>query len=222
MVAVILADDRASRTERRDLSAWLADPDTPDSCLAGVVRAAFAWLGSRPSSEWASAVPGVEELVRATIVAARRRPRNDTIAQVLFSPGSQCRDRLVGLLDGASRTADVCVYTLTDDFLAAAVLRAHRRGLRVRLITEFDTVSEAGSDVTRLRAQGIPVKLESGTGLLHHKFTVLDGRLLATGSYNWTRNAAAENHDNLTVLSDPRVVAPFARRFDVLWESIAP
>ena len=155
-------------------------------------------------------------------MAARRRARTDTVAQVLFSPGSQCRDRLVGLLDGASRTADICVYTLTDDFLAAAVLRAHRRGLHVRLITEFDTVTEAGSDVARLRAHGIPVKLESGTGLLHHKFTVLDNRLLATGSYNWTRKAAIENHDNLTVLSDVRVVHPFANRFAEMWQSVAP
>ena len=50
MVAAILADDRASRTEHRDLSAWLADPETPESCLAGVVSAAFAWLGSRKRS----------------------------------------------------------------------------------------------------------------------------------------------------------------------------
>ena len=49
----------------------------------------------------------------------------------------------------------------------------------------------------------------------------LDGATLLTGSYNWTRSAAAENHENLVVSDDVRLVSPFVATFERLWAKLA-
>ncbi len=57
---------------------------------------------------------------------------------------------------------------------------------------------------------------------MHHKFALFDERLLATGSYNWTRSAADKNQENLLVTGDPRLVTPYAELFERLWVEFAP
>ena len=37
---------------------------------------------------------------------------------------------------------DICVFTITCDEITAAVLGAHKRGVRVRIITDNDQVSK--------------------------------------------------------------------------------
>jgi len=55
---------------------------------------------------------------------------------------------------------------------------------------------------------------------MHHKFAILDGETLLTGSYNWTRGAARDNEENLVVTTDLRFIAPFVDTFDRLWEKL--
>ena len=53
---------------------------------------------------------------------------------------------------------------------------------------------------------------------MHHKFALFDRCLLATGSYNWTRGAAAGNYENILVTGYKELVEPFREEFDRLWE----
>lgn len=46
--------------------------------------------------------------------------------------------RLLQLLRGAQRTLDVCVFTITCDEIADALMQAHKRGVRVRVISDND------------------------------------------------------------------------------------
>jgi len=50
----------------------------------------------------------------------------------------------------------------------------------------------------------------------NHKFAVIDGRDVVTGSFNWTVNAERQNRENLVVLDCPEL----AQAFSAEWESI--
>jgi mitochondrial cardiolipin hydrolase len=156
----------------------------------------------------------LEQVIRTLDAGADPPPVE---AQAWFAPGDDCLRRLRELCLGAKRSIDVCVYTISDDRLCEALLDAHRRGVVVRILSDDHKIHDAGSDVLRLRAQGVEVRLDDGPFHMHHKFALFDGRRLASGSFNWTRSASGGNEENLVVTDDVRLVRAFAARFERLW-----
>ena len=103
---------------------------------------------------------------------------------------------IVTELDNARQSIEVAVAWLTDPVLFEVLLKAARRGCRVRLALLDDAINrQSGVNLERLRAAGgeafwIP-EAEGTQGSLHHKFCVIDKDGVITGSYNWTRRASA-------------------------------
>jgi len=52
---------------------------------------------------------------------------------------------------------------------------------------------------------------------MHHKFVIVDNRLIAFGSFNWTSQAVACNNESLIITNDAHTVAPFCKEFEKLW-----
>lgn len=65
--------------------------------------------------------------------------------------------RLLGYLNSAKRTLDVCVFTITCNEIADALEAAHQRGVKVRIISDNEQKRTLGSDVERLAQLGIEV-----------------------------------------------------------------
>lgn len=215
-----LEDRSLSRQERHALAGFVAaagpglDRAAVRARAFALARAAPAAPGGPPVLDW------LEGVVRA-LAEAEPADRHGAVAEAHFSPGDDCWRAIVRWLDRARRSADVCVFTITDDRLAGAVLTAHRRGVAVRVVTDNSKADDAGSDVPRLRAAGVPVRIDRSPFHMHHKFAVFDGAALLTGSYNWTRGAASDNEENLIVTDDPRLVPPFVAAFERLWDALA-
>ncbi|MES2789126.1 MAG: phospholipase D-like domain-containing protein [Planctomycetota bacterium] len=137
-----------------------------------------------------------------------------------FSPDEGCPQRIIQLIGAVRTELDICVFTITDDRLAAAILEAHARGVRLRIITDNEKAFDLGSDVTRLQEAGVPLKVDQTPFHMHHKFALFDRQLLLTGSYNWTRGAARDNQENFIVTSERRLVDPFQDVFERLWRTM--
>jgi phosphatidylserine/phosphatidylglycerophosphate/cardiolipin synthase-like enzyme len=67
-----------------------------------------------------------------------------------------------------------------------------------------------------LTTVGMP-KLPVGDRL-HHKFGVVDGKTVITGSHNWSEAANRANDETLLVVESPTVAAHFEREFDRLYQ----
>lgn len=161
----------------------------------------------------------LEQVVRTLDAAAAPAPR---VTQVYFAPGDACLRKLRELIAGARTRIDVCVFTISDDRLADALLAAHARGVPVRVLSDNDKRHDTGSDIARLHAGGIALRLDDTPFHMHHKFALFDSRMLANGSFNWTRSATAQNEENLVVTDDPALVGWFAARFEALWGKFGP
>ncbi|MCA8833197.1 phospholipase D-like domain-containing protein [Hymenobacter pini] len=142
--------------------------------------------------------------------------------QVYFSPEDECVAAIRQFLIGAQHTLDLCVFTVADDRLTDAILTAHQRGVRVRLLTDDEKLFDRGSDVRQLREAGVLVRTDQSTNHMHHKFAVADNRAVLTGSYNWTRSAAEFNLENFLISADPFIVDQYAAEFTRLWEQMHP
>ena len=151
-------------------------------------------------------------------VAALTRPAADAAPdEAFFSPGETCLRQILNRFAAAKRTADVCVFTITDDRITRSLLDAHRRGVKVRVLTDNEKAFDAGSDVEQIERAGVPLKVDRTPYHMHHKFAIFDGVRLLNGSYNWTRGAANDNEENVVDTGDPRLIAVFQRKFDELW-----
>ncbi|HVY24941.1 MAG TPA: phospholipase D-like domain-containing protein [Polyangiaceae bacterium] len=214
-----LDDGRLSRAEKQALTEILDGAALDAPKLAQLRARAFVLARERTRDPRAlEALAWVEDLVK---LLAQREPRATVAtARAFFSPGEACLHAILAELARCRHGADICVFTITDDRIATALVEMHGRGVKVRVLTDNDKQYDGGSDIDRLRRSGIPVKVDETEHHMHHKFAVLDGVRLVNGSYNWTRSAAAYNEENLIVTSDSELVRAFARQFQKMWDAL--
>lgn len=160
----------------------------------------------------------LEQVVK-TLDAVSEPP--DIVSSAFFAPGDACLRKLRELCRSAKRSLDVCVYTISDDRLSEEILACHQRGIQVRVISDNDKKYDEGSDVMRLIERGVPLRIDDSPYHMHHKFALFDGRLLANGSFNWTRSATTSNEENLVVTDDANLVRSFSGHFEELWRKYA-
>ncbi|KAM9363668.1 mitochondrial cardiolipin hydrolase [Symphorus nematophorus] len=125
--------------------------------------------------------------------------------------------RLLRRLLSASSSLDLCVFAFSNMDLCRAVLALHSRGITIRVLSDKDYIAITGSQIGVLRKAGICVRCDMGSMYMHHKFAVVDGRLLITGSLNWTLTAVQGNMENILVTEEPDLVQPFIKEFHRLW-----
>lgn len=212
-----LEDLRLSRGEKRALGELLADL-TPDSGqLAYLCNRAFEMARRHVEGRDNRLVLDWLEQVAKVLRASSAPSPGETRAEAYFTPNRSCPARIAELFERARTSVDVCVFTITDDQIAGAILSAHLRGVAIRIITDDQKAEDYGSDVASLAAAGIGVRTDRAEAHMHHKFAIFDGGLLLTGSYNWTRGAAMSNQENFVLTDEPRLVRAFGETFEVLW-----
>jgi phosphatidylserine/phosphatidylglycerophosphate/cardiolipin synthase-like enzyme len=141
--------------------------------------------------------------------------------QTLFTSQGSVARSIEGLLLEARVSVDAALYRITNPRLARALGKARDRGLRVRLLVDRNKYQATA--VTRkliaensLPFQAIYGRKEKGSKL-HHKFAVLDGHIVLTGSYNWTLDSEERNFDHMLVLRDTDLVLAYQQEFERLW-----
>jgi phosphatidylserine/phosphatidylglycerophosphate/cardiolipin synthase-like enzyme len=217
-----IADRQFSGGEKAAFAQWLAaNARTPQDrgvvrhAVFDAARAASASLDSAQLLEW------LEDTLKVVAPVEPQQPAASTTpAEAFFSPGTACLQQITHRFAAARRSADVCVFTITDDRITRSILDAHRRGVQLRIITDNDKAFDLGSDVQQLRAAGVPLKVDATPFHMHHKFAIFDGVRLLNGSYNWTRGAAESNEENLIDTGDPKLIAAFAAEFQNLWKKL--
>ena len=108
-----------------------------------------------------------------------------------------------------------------DNDIAAALLDAKGRGVHVRIISDNDKLFDRGSDVQKLMEAGIPTVLDKTDHHMHHKFAIIDKKVVICGSYNWTRSAATRNNEDIVVQDTPIIVRGFIAEFNRLWQEFS-
>ncbi|MGB0431129.1 MAG: phospholipase D-like domain-containing protein [Bacteroidia bacterium] len=141
-------------------------------------------------------------------------------SRAYFSPENSGQDELKELLLSARKAIWACVFTISDDELANALIKKHREGVNVKVISDNDKVFDRGSGIFKMKDAGIPVKVDDTRHHMHHKFAIVDHEILVNGSYNWTRSADEYNHENLIITKDEALVKDFSREYKRLWNEL--
>lgn len=130
--------------------------------------------------------------------------------EICFTPGEDCAAPIIKAITGARSWVDVQAYSFTHPQIAAALVAAHRRGIRVRAVLDKSHRLDRYSVATFLANAGVAVYIDAAPAIAHNKVLVVDGELVVTGSFNLTRAAAEQNAENVVVLRDRRIAAAYA------------
>jgi phosphatidylserine/phosphatidylglycerophosphate/cardiolipin synthase-like enzyme len=189
--------------------------------------------------------------------------------------GHNLEARIIERIDAAKTSIDIAIQELRLPLIAKALVRAKKRGVKVRVILENNynnTVKEANSaprgedeeehdniryidlfalvDMNRdgvlqrkelqqrdavyiLRTNRVTVKDDTfddsnGSGLMHHKFLVIDRRTLVVSSANFTMSGihgdfmnenSTGNANAMIILDDTKLSSTFTAEFNIMWGS---
>jgi len=132
-------------------------------------------------------------------------PAGQGTVEVLFSPHDDIEAAILRALRGARRSIHVQAYLFTSRSLAAALIEARARGIRVEVLADYEQTARAeNSRIPQLVEAGIPVALEVRYAAAHNKVILVDatepGGAVVTGSYNFTWSARMRNAENVLIL----------------------
>jgi phosphatidylserine/phosphatidylglycerophosphate/cardiolipin synthase-like enzyme len=149
-------------------------------------------------------------------------------------PASRVAGEIAVFLNTARESLDLALYdvrleTEAGALVLAALLAAHQRGVRVRLVYNVahpGPIPVPPPPGTRPEAiEALPVDTGAIAGipdLMHHKFCVRDAKDVWTGSMNWTEDSWTRQENIVVrVLDAERLAFAFTLDFEQLWETRA-
>ncbi len=151
-------------------------------------------------------------------------PSTDSgLTEVIFTRSKSIAEAIEQLIHSTQNSLNAALYRFNSQRLARALDEAHRRGVRVRLVTDRNKYEESSATRQLLSNHHFPFRVTYGRdgagSKMHHKFALLDDGLVLTGSYNWTFASEEENFENVVIVREPRLVAVYHEEFEALWDS---
>lgn len=133
--------------------------------------------------------------------------------------GQKAEPQLISVINSAQKTLDIAIYSITNSKIGSAIMQAHRSGVAVRLITDREQASGQYQKalLKSFIKAGIPVKIDTHSGLMHLKVTIADGKIATTGSYNYTKSAEETNDEVFVILRDEKAAKDFGTEFEKMW-----
>lgn len=125
--------------------------------------------------------------------------------------------RIIKEIENAHYAIFVSVAWFTNKKLFKALLDKAYNNCYVSIIIQLDDInSQSGINFNQIRiGRSECFSISKENELLHDKYCVIDFKTVITGSYNWTYKAA-NNSENIIILSDPSVASQYISRFEQL------
>jgi phosphatidylserine/phosphatidylglycerophosphate/cardiolipin synthase-like enzyme len=160
-----------------------------------------------------------------SLSVARAYPTYAIDPSLNFVPASNFGNRAKLLYDAEQSGIDVIMYKITDMLHADAMIRAVKRGVPVRLITEPNRYRNPENtwqayNLDRMYAAGVRIRERAHLGFLHQKTVLLRSQNRTIfGSSNWTIASNTTQYEHNYFASDAVFFNWFARVFARKWGS---
>lgn len=132
---------------------------------------------------------------------------------------SNIQNKLLDELDQATETIEIAVAWFTNVALMNCLLDRQAKGVKVTLVINNDEINNNDTNrpyLIRLLNKGCVIHWINFPELMHQKFCIIDSRIVANGSYNWTYYAESHNRENMVFLEDNEIIAAFKKEFERL------
>lgn len=141
----------------------------------------------------------------------------------------------------ATKSIDLALFVFSEQQLANILAAKQQQNIKIRAILEpsfafryysegLDLLGVARSDKCSYEANNQPWKTPATVvvpqlakgDLLHHKYALIDNRIVITGSHNWSEAANHKNDETLLIIENPTIAAHFQQETDRLYANSTP
>jgi phosphatidylserine/phosphatidylglycerophosphate/cardiolipin synthase-like enzyme len=132
---------------------------------------------------------------------------------------SNIQNHLLDELDHATATIEIAVSWFTNVALMNCLLDKLTKGVKVTLVINNDEINNNDTNksyLISLLEKGGVIHWINYPDLMHQKFCIIDSRIVANGSYNWTYYAERNNRENIVFLDNHEIVAAFKKEYERL------
>ena len=141
--------------------------------------------------------------------------------RIFYAPATDLETIDRPLLDGARQSIDMAAYVLTNRAIISALASAAGRGVKVRLYLDPDQTMRSGQTNPALSAlletRGVETRFKARAADMHLKAFQVDGRVLRSGSANFSFAGAKQQDNDAIVIESRQAAAGFVAEFEKLW-----
>ena len=137
----------------------------------------------------------------------------------LLDNGLIIRAEIMKQISIAESSIKIAMAYFTDKEIFDQLIKANNRGVDIKIILADEETNkkiiENGSDKISSNFKFYK-KVISGRGIMHHKFCIIDSKIILKGSYNYTLNASLNNDESLEISTDNQLIIEYERVFSNL------
>ena len=143
--------------------------------------------------------------------------------RIFYAPKTDLETVDRQLIDGGRRNIDMAAYVLTNRGVISALVAAAKRGVKIRLYLDPDQTTRprrgTGADplVDLLDTGGVEARFKKHSTDMHMKAYQVDGRVLRSGSANFSFSGAKQQDNDAIVIDSAQAAANFISEFEFLW-----
>jgi phosphatidylserine/phosphatidylglycerophosphate/cardiolipin synthase-like enzyme len=120
-------------------------------------------------------------------------------------------------IDAAKVSVDAAVYGFNHRLIIAALVRAHLRGVKVRIVGDAGEYARGSRGYGAMEDYRIPMQLGNQFHIMHDKFFVIDGRFVFVGTGNISHSEFERNNNNWLILDSAPLSDLFTAEFEQMF-----
>lgn len=188
----------------------------------------------------------INELFCCRQLVNRKSPLCRGIKLSPTEPSLHTTQILENLISSSKKSIHLAMYIFTAWELSAAIVKAHRRGVKIFVVVDHSQANAKSNKLEDLHSAGINVRVFRA-GTLHHKLCLFDvpfdktskkltnvaapdqndvtnikipsNGITVTGSLNWTHSALTIHRESFIATSHKRVCEAAGVEFYDIWDS---
>ena len=142
-----------------------------------------------------------------------------TQIETYFSPDDGVANHILGLLENAEESIYFLAFSFTADELGEVIRTQAENGLAVEGVMEEEQVkSNIGTEYDMFKQAGLDVFVDGNKGQMHHKTMIVDGEIVITGSYNFSRSAETRNDENVVIFHNAQIADFYMQEFQRIYQ----
>lgn len=117
-----------------------------------------------------------------------------------FTPPADVASAVIDVINQSTSEILVQAYGFTHNGIAQALVNAHLRGVRIKVLLDQKSETTNRYVVDLFVSNKVGLRFDGLHAIAHNKVMIVDEQIVITGSFNFTNSAQTRNAENLLVL----------------------